>query len=71
MKAVIDHFEGTVAKLEIIGSKEAINIPKRDLPPAVGEGSVVDNASGKWALDKEETARRRSLASDLVNSLLK
>lgn len=71
MKAVIDHFEGNVAKLEVIGSKETLNVSKTDLPPAVGEGSVVDNASGKWVLDKEETARRRSLASDLVNSLLK
>ena len=71
MKAVIDHFEGSVAKLEVIGSKETLSVPKSSLPPVAGEGSVVENAGGKWVLDREETTRRRSLASDLVNSLLK
>lgn len=71
MKAVVDHFEEDIAKLEVIGTKQVVCVPRSKLPGVVGEGSVVDDTGGSWQLDNEEAARRRSLSSDLVNSLLK
>ncbi len=71
MKAVIDGFEGDKARLEVIGSRERRVVSRAELPRDAREGDVVDDASGSWELDIEETTRRRKLAADLVASLLK
>ena len=71
MRAVVDGFEGSKARLEEIGTRRLVVVSRSSLPKDAGEGSVVDNGSGAWKLDNEEAARRRKLASDLVNSLLK
>lgn len=69
MKAVLDHFEGDKAVLEVIGTKEKKTVKKSELPKGSGEGTVVDNTSGSWQLDIEEAKKRREKAASLLNSL--
>ncbi len=71
MRAVLDEFEGDKARLEEIGSRERLVVLRSELPSEAGEGSVLDDSSGVWALDNEETAARRKKASELVSRLLK
>lgn len=71
MKAVLDEFEGDKARLEEIGTRKQIVVPRSTLPSVAGEGSVLDNSTGAWRLDNAEAAARREKSSELVNKLLK
>lgn len=71
MRAVLDEFEGDLARLEEIGTRKRIVVPRSELPSAAGEGSVLDDSSGTWQLDNAEASARRKASSELVNKLLK
>lgn len=71
MRVVLDEFEGDKARLEEMGSRARLVVPRSELPSEAGEGSVLDDSSGAWTLDNEETAARHKKASELVSRLLK
>jgi hypothetical protein len=56
---IIDRFEGGFAVCEAENG-EMVNISRTELPPSTGEGDcLIAVAKGVYAIDAEETARRR------------
>lgn len=54
MKYTLDRFEESYALLEK-EDRTVLSVPKSDLPPDAGEGSVLTCENGKWTLLAKET----------------
>ncbi len=65
----IDRIENGFAVCEN-ENKTFENIPLEMLPQGVKEGDVLRQDENGFALDREETQRRRKQAFDLLNKLL-
>lgn len=66
MTMILDRFEGDYAVLELInetGETLYKNLPADWLPEDIEEGDVIVKADGKYAVDTQETAKRRAKAA--------
>jgi hypothetical protein len=75
-KAVIDRFEGSIAVLYLGDEQEKLEIPKKQLPKGVKEGSwlILEIQDGKLVMaeiDPEETARARERIAEKRATLLR
>jgi hypothetical protein len=66
--SVVDRIENGIAALETEG-RGMIMVPLVLLPTGVAEGDVLLEHSGRYAIDKAETARRREYARQLFERL--
>jgi hypothetical protein len=56
---IVDRFEGGFAVCED-GCGKTVNIPRTELPPSAKEGDcLIAAAEGVYAVDADETARRK------------
>ena len=55
----IDRLEGECAVLIADETGQQLQIPRADLPPEAGEGSLLRCENGSYIYDAEATARRR------------
>lgn len=65
MKVIIDRFEGDYAVVEN-SMRQLINMPKQLVPQDAVEGDVLS-----IELDKDETGKRRSFVSKLIDQVWK
>ena len=65
MKYIVDRIEADLAVCED-ENEEMVNIPLKDLPEGVKEGSVLVQEDGSWSIDKnEELARKKRIAEKM------
>lgn len=64
---IIDRFEGETAVIE--DGENRLEIEKSLLPPEAEEGDVIVFEAGVYAVDKEETKKRRAEALALLRKL--
>ncbi len=58
MTLCIERFEGDKALCER-ESGGTVCLDRADLPPGAREGDILREVDGRWAVDPEETAKRR------------
>lgn len=66
MTMILDRFEGDYAVLELTddtGETMHKHLPADWLPEDAAEGDVLVKAEGKYAVDAQETAKRRARAA--------
>jgi hypothetical protein len=66
---VIDRFEGDFAVCEVENG-ETVNIPRSELPSSAREGDcLIAVVEGVYAIDADETARRRKRIREKMSRL--
>jgi hypothetical protein len=66
---IVDRFEGDFAVCKE-GNGETVNIPKAKMPPSAVEGDcLIAVGKGVYAVDADETARRKKRISEKMSRL--
>jgi hypothetical protein len=66
---IIDRFEGDFAVCEVENG-ETVNIPRTELPLSADEGDcLITVAKGVYAIDADETARRKKRIREKMSRL--
>ncbi len=68
LKYIIDRFEGDMAACEDAG-QGIVNIARSLLPADAKEGDCIVEAAEGFAVDADETAKRKERIADLAKSL--
>ena len=69
MAYVIDRIENSIAICESLGTGDTIEVEIRVLPAGIKEGSVIVKKGNVFALDLDETNRRKSELADRLKML--
>lgn len=69
MKLIIDRIEEDLAVCENPETKEMMEIPVKDLPKDIKEGSVLVFENNEYHLDLDEEAARRKIIREKFNKL--
>lgn len=72
MTMILDRFEGDYAVLELTDDSGEVlykHLPADWLPEDAAEGDVLVKAEGKYAVDTQETAKRRAKAAAKLAAL--
>lgn len=65
----IDRFENDYAVCENRDTKEMINIPKKDLPEGIKEGSILKLKDGKYSINVDKEKEISERIKDKMNRL--
>lgn len=66
---IIDRFEGDFAVIEDNG--KMLNVPRKELPDAAKEGSVLIKSGDSYEIDKTATQNRKASLQARFNALKK
>ena len=70
MRYIVDRTEADLAVCET-ENEEMVNIPLKDLPEGVKEGSVLIREGERWLIDENEEAARKERIREKMASLRK